>query len=353
MADKSNVPAVKRDEQEAKLEKQLTELATSPEEKAVAFAMLTEYRQSKMTRVFATAIAGQTWGKKMSDYSRAVFARYCLATGTDPARHWEILGDKLYDKAELWMDIATTRADYDGYDHEYAHDDDRLDDADRATRKQLRAQYGIPEAVRGACIVRIYKKNQARPFVGVNWAGSYTTILARTGNEGKHADPIGDENPTKTAFTRAFRRAAKTAWPLPTLKAFQPSNGGGMDVGVLETQFADSIEQGRAALEAGKDPVTGRQDNPQDAADARVSEIAHGTADPEDPYALGQEQGEMPMGKPGRDPRIDLLTRYLDLIGSRKFDKDRKRLTTWAGKKERTVEELQDAIVSAEDRLAP
>jgi hypothetical protein len=342
MADKSNVPAVKRDEQEAKLEKQLTELATSPEERAVAFAMLTEYRQSKMTRVFATAIAGQTWGKKLSDYSRAVLARYCLATGTDPARHWEILGDKLYDKAELWMDIATSRPDYDGYEHEYAHDDDRLDDADRATRKQLRAQYGIPEAVRGACIVRIYKKNQARPFVGVNWAGSYTTILARTGNEGKHADPIGDENPTKTAFTRAFRRAAKTAWPLPTLKAFQPVNGGGMDVGVLETQFAES-SMAAHGLDSAEDPYGLKAAD--DARELDRTVAAEGEAERD------ADQREMPMGKPGRDPRIDLLTRYLDLISSRKFDKDRKRLTTWAGKKERTVEELQDAIVSAEDRL--
>lgn len=186
-----------------KLEERLLGQAQTPEERAVVFQQLSEYRQSQLIRQAATAIAEQSWGQNVSPVQCAALARYALETGTDPVRHWTFIAGHPYDLAELWMDLVASHPDFIRDHSHYLHDDDRLSEALRAERKQLRAQYGVPEGIRGAARVILYFTSRG-PFEGVNWAGS----------RGKKKDPIGDEEPTKTALTRAYRKAAKKAVPL-------------------------------------------------------------------------------------------------------------------------------------------
>lgn len=190
------------------LEQNLLDVAKTPEEKAFAYGALSRYRQSVLIRKAAAAISGTMWGKNMSEVARAALAAYALETGTDPVRHWYVLGDRLYDNAELWMDIAAAHPDFAGADEpKYIHDDDRASAEVRALRLQLRINYGVPDDTPGACVVVLHTKTRG-DFVGVNWVKMHKT------SEGKWRDSVGHQEPTLTALTRAWRKAAKKAFPL-------------------------------------------------------------------------------------------------------------------------------------------
>ena len=206
----------KREEREAKLSERLLDIAgDSFELRAEAFRQLTAYKQAQIIKNATAAIASLSWGSALSLVMRSEVARYALELGTDPVRHWEVLGGTtLYDKAELWMDLVTAQPDFEGFTKKFMHADRRLTEEQSKEREALRAEHGVPDGAAGACLVVIHRTGKI-PSEGVNWAGSYEVAkLAKTGQPGTHKDPIGDENPTKTAFTRAFRKAAKTAYPL-------------------------------------------------------------------------------------------------------------------------------------------
>lgn len=232
------------------LEKDLLALAETPEERARAYEMATAHRRSQMIRASAISIAATTWGKDLSDAARAYVARYALELGTDPVRHWEILGGKLYDRAELWLDLCASQPDYLGETHEYINDDDRASTDERTRRKDLRVKHNAPEDLKGICVVTIKRKD--RPdSVGINWAGNRKGFNARVGTVSEIKDPIGEQEPGKTSFTRAFRRAAKLAYPLwfaknRTLGTYG-ENGEGITVGELKDEVEAVIEQGRQA----------------------------------------------------------------------------------------------------------
>jgi len=267
----------------------LLALAKTPEERAAAFTAIDRFRQSQMVREAATAIAALTWGKDVSPVARAAIARYALETGTDPVRHWEVLGNKLYDTAQLWLDVAASQPDFNGYEPEDLSWNEGLDAAETARRKGERAKHGLPQDVKGACVVRIYRKGIERPFIGANHAGNYTTFLANKGERGLKKDPIGEQDPGKTAFTRAFRRAAKTAWPIWPYKRIPNAGDEGIAIQELPVGTADRLEakervegvidQGTQALAAGPverkdgwgakpvvDPTAGPDPYPDDAA---------------------------------------------------------------------------------------
>jgi hypothetical protein len=233
-------------EQVEQLATKLLALAETPQERAAAFTQLTLYRQSQMIRESAAAIASMTWGRDLSPYARAAIARYALETGTDPVRHWEVLGNKLYDTAQLWFDLAASMADYNGYEAEDLSWNDGLDETGVTHRRSERAKFGLPQDVKGACVVRIYRKGIERPFIGANHAGNrmgYNAKLKRSEHNAAGdtiPDPVGEQDPGKTAFTRAFRRAAKTAWPIwPYRGRAMPS-----DDGVTVTELAPgAVEQ--------------------------------------------------------------------------------------------------------------
>lgn len=193
-------------------ERTLLALAKTFEEKQAAWLLISRYRQSQMIREAATAIAETTWGKDLSPLGRAAVARYALETGTDPVRHWEVLGGRLYDRAELYYDLLAATPDFVRDDVEFIHDDVRASAEERERRKLRRVEYGVPDvvgeakvAVKAAAVVTLTFKDRG-PFVGVNWAPR------------NRSDPVGDAEPVKCAQTRAYRKAAKKACPIWFLK---------------------------------------------------------------------------------------------------------------------------------------
>ncbi len=207
----------------------LLDMAKTPQERAFAFEHLTRRRQEQMVRRAAQEIALMSWGKDLSQAARAAVAFFAYECGTNPVTHWTVLGGNLYDTSLLWFDLATSQPDYEGYEARHINDDDRLDDAGRLERRQLRAKYNIPEDVKGACIVTIWKRlasGQIRSFTGVNHAGNRQGFNARKGAAGLIKDPIGEQDPGKTAETRAFRRAAKRCWPIWRFKRDIPESEG-------------------------------------------------------------------------------------------------------------------------------
>ena len=207
----------------------LMEMAKTPQERAFAFEQLARRRQEQMVRRAAQEIAAMSWGKELSQAARAAIAFFAYECGTNPVTHWIVLGGNLYDTSALWFDLATSQPDYEGYEVNHINDDERLEDNERHSRRLLRAKYNIPEDVKGACIVTIWKRlptGQIRAFSGVNHAGNRQGFNARKGAQGLIKDPIGEQDPGKTAETRAFRRAAKRCWPIWRFKRDIPENEG-------------------------------------------------------------------------------------------------------------------------------
>ena len=251
----STAVAKKRDEGVDRL---LAIAGDSVELRAQAFALMHATKQAQLIRGAMAGIAGLSWGSKLSPDLRSAVARYALENGTDPVRHWEVLGGRLYDRAELWQDLCASQETYDGHTFEYLHDDDRLSEEDRGARRRLRGKFCIPEGVTAACVVTIHRSDKPLPFVGVNWAGEYTvSMVAKTGQPGTHRDPIGEENPGKTAYTRAFRKAAKMAYPLWFRRKTQKDPEGGIELGTLSRgEIEERLENHRQEAKQVEGPVS-------------------------------------------------------------------------------------------------
>jgi len=213
--------------------------ASTAEERAFAYAALDQVRQSRLLRKATAQMAATGWGKGLSEGEHHAVAQYAFATGTDPLRHWEVLGGRMYDRAELWLDLLPTHPDYAGYKRQFIHDDTRLGEGERQIRRALRIEHGVPEEAKGAAIVTIYKRGFELPFIGVNWAG----------NVGNKKDPVGEQDPTKTAETRAYRKAAKGAFGL--WFARHPLAGDeGQALEQLRTSAAETLGRLRAERKA-------------------------------------------------------------------------------------------------------
>lgn len=197
-----------------KLELQLLEQAKTPQERQMAFSLASQARQAKMIRDVAVAVAENGWGKDVSPIARAAVVRYCLEVGADPVRHVHVLGGNVYLNAAFWMDLVAANPKFVRAETVFIHDDERADQQERERRKAQRILLGVPENAKGAAIVTLFYDGERGPFIGVNWAGA------------KKADPVGEQEPTKTAETRAYRRAAMKAEPAwfgkhPRLKGAQ------------------------------------------------------------------------------------------------------------------------------------
>jgi len=195
--------AIAKPEPRDELLGQLLDRAKSPDERALAFDLAATARKHAMVQEAAKHVSATTWGKDLSEAARKSFARWALEMGTDPVRHWTLLGGRVYDLAELYYDLIASQPDFDHDEFEYLHDDLRAPQEERDRRRLLRVQLAVPDEMKGACRVTLIFKGRG-PFIGVNWAGS----------RGKKQDPVGDQDPEKTAYTRAFRKAAKKAVPL-------------------------------------------------------------------------------------------------------------------------------------------
>lgn len=186
----------------------LMQSAQSFDEHARAFAIANRVRQQEMLAEAAARLAETSWGTKLSPIARAGVARYAMETGTDPVRHWFVLGGQLYDRAELYFDLVAAMPDFERDDVDFIHDDPELPADERARRRVARERWGAPHEAKGVAVVTLYFRGRG-PFVGVNWAGR-----GRKTKDGGMQDPVGEQEPTKTAHTRAFRKAAKKAVPL-------------------------------------------------------------------------------------------------------------------------------------------
>jgi len=191
------------------LQAELEKHAKTFGERELAFKLATQARQALMIRKAAQAIAETGWGQNITPIARAAVARYAFEVGCDPVRHINVLGGNIYFNAQFYQELVADNPDFQHDDVEFIHDDPRALEQERAYRKEKRIAFGVPEAAKGAAIVTLHYKSKG-PFVGVNWAG--------TGRKSpKHPerlqDPIGEEEPTKTAHTRAYRKAAMKAEP--------------------------------------------------------------------------------------------------------------------------------------------
>jgi hypothetical protein len=196
------------------LELQLLSEAKTPAERQQAFQLASIARQQKMLRLTAMAVAETGWGKEISPMARQAVVRYCMEIGADPVRHVHILGGNVYLNAAFWMDLVASNPKFVRAETAFIHQDARADAQEQERRKAQRLTYGVPEEALGAAVVTLFYEGDRGPFIGVNWAGVRTN------------DPVGKQEPTKTAETRAYRRAAMKAEPAwfskhPRLQAAQ------------------------------------------------------------------------------------------------------------------------------------
>jgi hypothetical protein len=179
--------------------------------------------ENKMKNRMAAAIRGTQWSKDLSAEGVYALAEYCRSNNLDPLRHIEVLGGKPYLTATLYEERAAPLIQSGAlipHEPEFVQADPRLDqlaangDAwaiEESTRRiRARIMHGVPEKAAAAVVFRITVAATGQTVVGVNWCGGGV----------RQRDPVGDAEPTKTATTRAGRRAWKqVAEVLPTFGA--------------------------------------------------------------------------------------------------------------------------------------
>lgn len=166
----------------------------------------------KAQNAMAAQIRGQMWAKDASHETIRAVAEYCRQNGLDPVRHVELLGGRVYLTATLYEERAAPliqRGILIPREPDFINADPRLDALanagdewavnERTRRMRLRIEHNVPEKATAAVIQRIEIAATGRTVVGVNWCGGGV----------RQRDPVGDTEPTKTAITRAGRRAWK------------------------------------------------------------------------------------------------------------------------------------------------
>jgi len=251
--DTSKAVATQEQQAEPDLERQLLGEAKTPQERAMAFSLAGVARQQTMLRLTAMKVAETGWGKDVSPIARQAVVRYCMEIGADPVGHVYILGGNIYLNAAFWMELVAANPKFVRSSTTYIHDDDRADQIERDRRKVQRLLYAVPENVKGAAVVTLFYDGRG-PFIGVNWAGTGKKTAS-----GKFEDPVGEDEPTKTAETRAYRRAARKAEPAwfgqhPRLKATQELFVQGVQ---LEPSGAEEDETPVGALGEGEQTRVG------------------------------------------------------------------------------------------------
>lgn len=197
---KSDPPQPEAEPKQPKLEGDLLAMAKTPDERLTAYQLASAVRKNQMVAAAAKELAATGWGQGISAYGRSAVIRYCLEIGADPMRHVFILGGSIYLNAEFYRELVASNPAFIRDTVQFIHDDVRATDEERALRKALRVEHGVPENAPGAALVTLYYRSRG-PFTGVNWAGV------------RDKDPVGKAEPTKSAHTRAYRKAALKAEP--------------------------------------------------------------------------------------------------------------------------------------------
>lgn len=171
-------------------------------------ALMTAVERDRMVRQAASAIAGQTWGKGLSQHEQAAVARYAMEAGLDPVRHINVLGGNVYVNAQAYMDTLAATDGYEGVDFVNITED-----------KDARKQWAVPDRAKAVyvCTVRV----TGRTFTECGYAP-------------KHAkDQVGEQYPGEKARATALRRAARMAVPVWTTRVEKV-------MGKFEVLYADA-----------------------------------------------------------------------------------------------------------------
>jgi len=257
-----------------------TAVATKPTETLSPAAA-----EAKALRQMTVQIRGQQWGASCSPEVQWAVARYCLKNNLDAVRHVEVLGGRIYLTAEFYREMGAEfllNGTIVPEEPRLIHADKRLDEmatagdewakGEREARIRARIQYGVDEDSPAAALVRFTLKSGA-PIVGVNWI---------QGPGGKKRDPVGQAEPTKTAITRAERRAwRQVVEAVPTFRDKVQHIEVSAKLATAEVADIVSTET-RAALPATPTPM-----------------LTHG----DDPYRTGETPDQ---GRTAQDERFEM-----------------------------------------------
>lgn len=177
----------------------------------------------------ARQIGNLSWGKGLTADGLRAVAEYARRYNIDAAAEIDILGGKIYRNAAYYIrrgaellragivtDISVEHVNADHRLTSMAERNVEGAQAELDRRELARIKHNIPDAAKGAVVVRIATAEGA-VVEGANYAG-----VGR--------DPVGSENPGKTAETRAYRRA----WRLlvDTIPQLKDEEGAADEAGV-------------------------------------------------------------------------------------------------------------------------
>jgi hypothetical protein len=165
-------------------------------------------------------IRSQVWSKDLNHEQQRAVAQYCHENGLDPLRHVEVLGGKIYLTAQLYAERGAPLLQagiVELLPPRFINADPRLkamaDAGDEwaiqesASRTRERIRHNAPETAEAICVYPIRIRATGMVVEGVNWCGKGLRMKKRRDGSTYDDDPVGGAEPTKTALTRAARRA--------------------------------------------------------------------------------------------------------------------------------------------------
>lgn len=232
--------------------------ANRPTLTAKAEARLYEIRARN---AMVQAIAGESWGAKLTPLQQKAFAEYLRRFHLDISEI-DNLGGRPYRNGRYYMRrIAELAGEgrVEWYKGEHLGPDDRLnylatqDGGEWAAQEKLRRlqeciRLGVPADATVVYAVQVKMKELALPTEGVKWFSPGRQKLGWSKEvKGKRemvdADPIGEENPITSTETRAWRRVGRlAAAEIPELRSQEAE----MEFAASETQAAVIAEAVRA-----------------------------------------------------------------------------------------------------------
>lgn len=239
----------------ANLDEQMIVSAVEASERLTVYRAAKAVERTRIIRAASAQIANLQWGTDLDAVTRGAVARWALEAGIDPVRHIDMLGGRIYDNANLYIDACAAHPGFLGdevvilapldrreFDPALLLEDDRdtlLEEQKRLNFERLGLQmhHGVPPEINdhpkqaAAVLVRLFFRDQ-QPSDGINWAGKYGQ---------KKQDPVGEQHPIKTATTRAYRKAAKKRIPVWFKEG---------DAGIALEGIEHQIEQDRETVKA-------------------------------------------------------------------------------------------------------
>lgn len=277
---------------------------------------------------------GTMWGSNVGQHVLMAMARYCRRHAIDPSEI-DILGGKPYLNAKYYLrrlaEMGSDKIEYARADH--VEHDARLaaivgrpipEDADEATkammleervwarrehfrRLQERITHGLSDQAPFAVVYRVKLRDVDGEFVGADEAGlkKKKTIKSKKPGGGTFqvdADPVGDENPRKTAETRAARRCLRqvvSTFPMlaQQIQVIEADGKAVVEEIVAEEQRTPQGPRPVAQLAGGED--AGPYGNPDEGPTAEVVEDGDTTdqSEPEPPKSEEERRREAPRTK--------------------------------------------------------